>query len=54
MPFGTGAGKGSLPRPINGDKFRSNYDNIFRKQKEIKQGKAKPTRKQDSPSEKLP
>jgi len=25
------AGKGDSPRPINGDKFRSNYDNIFKK-----------------------
>jgi len=23
------AGKGSKPRPINGERFRQNYDNIF-------------------------
>jgi hypothetical protein len=25
------AGKGSKPRPVNGDKYRANYDAIFRK-----------------------
>ncbi len=25
------AGKGDSPRPINGEKFRDNYDDIFRK-----------------------
>lgn len=24
------AGKGSKPRPVNGDKYRANYDAIFR------------------------
>lgn len=24
------AGKGDTPRPVNGDKFRSNYDRIFK------------------------
>lgn len=28
-----GAGKGDTKRPVKGDKFRSNYDNIFRKPK---------------------
>ncbi len=35
MPFGTGAGKGDLPRAVNGEAFRDNFDNIFRKQKEF-------------------
>lgn len=26
------AGKGSVPRPINGDKYRENYDQIFKKE----------------------
>lgn len=34
MSFGTGAGKGDLPRAVNGSAYRSNFDNIFRKQKE--------------------
>jgi hypothetical protein len=25
------AGKGDTPRPVNGEKFRSNWDNIFKK-----------------------
>lgn len=25
------AGKGDKPRPVDGEKFRSNYDKIFRK-----------------------
>ena len=33
MSFGTGAGKGDLPRAVNGDAYRNNFDNIFRKQK---------------------
>ena len=28
-----GAGKGDIKRPYNGQEFRSNYDNIFRKPK---------------------
>lgn len=28
------AGKGDAPRPVNGDKFRSNYDDIFKKHHE--------------------
>ena len=35
MSFGTGAGKGDLPRAVNGEAFRNNFDNIFRKQKEF-------------------
>lgn len=35
MPFGTGAGKGDLPRAVNGEAFRNNHDDIFRKQKEF-------------------
>ncbi|MEI6870648.1 MAG: hypothetical protein WCL08_00060 [Verrucomicrobiota bacterium] len=27
------AGKGSKPRPVKGDAYRQNYDNIFRKTK---------------------
>lgn len=34
MGFGTGAGKGSLPRHVKGEDYRNNYDNIFRKKKE--------------------
>lgn len=34
MSFGTGAGKGDLPRAVNGEAYRDNFDNIFRKQKE--------------------
>ena len=34
MSFGTGAGKGDLPRAVNGEAFRNNHDDIFRKQKE--------------------
>lgn len=34
MSFGTGAGKGHLPRAVNGEAFRNNHDDIFRKQKE--------------------
>ncbi len=35
MSFGTGAGKGHLPRAVNGESFRNNHDDIFRKQKEF-------------------
>lgn len=35
MSFGTGAGKGDLPRAVNGEAFRNNHDDIFRKQKEF-------------------
>lgn len=28
------AGKGSRPRPVNGETFRANHDEIFRKDKE--------------------
>jgi len=31
MSFGTGAGKGDLPRAVDGASYRSNYDNIFKK-----------------------
>jgi hypothetical protein len=31
MSFGTGAGKGDLPRAVNGEAYRDNYENIFRK-----------------------
>jgi hypothetical protein len=34
MSFGTGAGKGDLPRRVEGETFRDNFDFIFRKQKE--------------------
>ena len=34
MSFGTGAGKGDLPRAVNGEAFRNNHDDIFRKQKD--------------------
>lgn len=30
-----GAGKGDTKRPFKGETFRSNYDNIFRKSKEV-------------------
>lgn len=35
MSFGTGAGKGHLPRAVNGESFRNNHDDIFRKPKEF-------------------
>ena len=35
MSFGTGAGKGDLPRAVNGEAFRNHFDEIFRKQKEF-------------------
>lgn len=27
----SGAGKGDSPRPVNGDRFRENFDRIFNK-----------------------
>ena len=33
MSFGTGAGKGDLPRHVDGEAFRNNFDEIFRKQR---------------------
>jgi hypothetical protein len=38
MSFGTGAGKGDLPRAVNGEAFRNHFDEIFRKQKEFTYG----------------
>ena len=35
MSFGTGAGKGDLPRAVNGEAFRNHFDEIFRKQREF-------------------
>jgi len=35
MSFGTGAGKGDLPRHVDGESFRNNFDEIFRKQREF-------------------
>jgi hypothetical protein len=35
MSFGTGAGKGDLPRAVNGEAFRDHFDDIFRKPKEF-------------------
>ncbi len=35
MGFGTGAGKGSLPRHVDGDKYRDNYDEIFKHKKPL-------------------
>jgi hypothetical protein len=35
MSFGTGAGKGDLPRHVDGEAYRNNFDGIFRKQKEF-------------------
>jgi hypothetical protein len=31
MSFGTGAGKGDLPRHVDGSAYRNNFDDIFRK-----------------------
>jgi hypothetical protein len=31
MSFGTGAGKGDLPRHVDGNAYRDNFDSIFRK-----------------------
>lgn len=37
-----GAGKGDKPRPVDADKYRDNYDRIFRKKKPKKKaGKVK-------------
>jgi hypothetical protein len=33
MSFGTGAGKGSLPRKVNLDTYSENYERIFGKAK---------------------
>jgi hypothetical protein len=38
MSFGTGAGKGDLPRHVDGESYRNNFDEIFRKQKEFTYG----------------
>ena len=35
MSFGTGAGKGDLQRHVDGEAFRNNFDDIFRKQREF-------------------
>lgn len=35
MSFGTGAGKGDLPRRVDGEAYRDNFDFAFRKQKEF-------------------
>lgn len=35
MGFGTGAGKGSLPRHVDGGKYRDNYDEIFKRKKPL-------------------
>jgi hypothetical protein len=35
MPFGTGAGKGDLPRPVDGSKYRDNYERIFGRNKSV-------------------
>ena len=35
MSFGTGAGKGDLPRAVNGEAYRDNFDSIFRKRREF-------------------
>jgi hypothetical protein len=35
MSFGSGAGKGDLPRHVDGEAFRNNFDSIFRKQREF-------------------
>jgi hypothetical protein len=40
----TGAGKGSLPRHVDGESFRSNYDRIFSR-------KSSATPKDDKPKE---
>jgi hypothetical protein len=34
------AGKGDSPRPVNGDAFRDNYDEIFHKHKKTSTNKA--------------
>lgn len=42
MSFGTGAGKGSLPRKVDLAKYASNYENIFGKKKEVATPKEEP------------
>ena len=34
-----GAGKGSKRRPCDEDRYRENYDNIFKKRKKVKRKK---------------
>lgn len=46
MSFGTGAGKGSLPRHVDGEKFRDNYDRIFGSRD--RQRQTEPTKEQRS------
>jgi hypothetical protein len=38
------AGKGDKPRPVDGDKYRENYDRIFEKKKEQSKKRAKTKR----------
>ena len=45
MPFGTGAGKGPLPRHVDGDKYREGYERAFGKNAEAK------NEKEDKPDE---
>ena len=40
----TEGGKGDTPRPVQGDKYRDNYDSIFRKKANDSDAK-KPTHK---------
>ena len=40
------AGKGDSPRPVNGDAFRDNYDEIFHKHKTQSTNKADPSESQ--------
>jgi len=49
MSFGTGAGKGSLPRKVNTDKYASNYENIFGKKKEVATPKEEPKKEAPKP-----
>jgi hypothetical protein len=42
MSFGTGAGKGSLPRKVDLNTYHNNYDNIFRNGKATTTTEPKP------------
>lgn len=49
MSFGTGAGKGSLPRKVDSAKYASNYENIFGKKKEVATPKEEPKKEAPKP-----
>jgi hypothetical protein len=44
------AGKGDKARPVDGEKYRSNYDRIFNKKQEVEKTKKRQKRKFDTPT----